>query len=280
MTVETIDQNPSRPQTRMRDVAKWVLWRTLPESAYQKLLARTKAKDFQSGLFREPELDLIPLLLEEGGTAVDVGANHGMWTLALSERAGAGGRVLAFEPVPFTFGTLEALTARLDLGNVRLENVGCSDETGTFEMVIPAQDVGSSDDLQAHLSARDELGEADGETVACEVVRLDDAAADLESIDFMKLDIEGAELKALTGARGVIGRHLPAIVCEVNQEFLEGFGQSADELFGYMKGFGYHAFHYKGDMRLDPLDSLDSIHHSNVVFIPEDRLDRVRGLIS
>src|SRR5688572_10889140 len=105
MVGEVLDQNPSRPQTRVREAGKWLLWRVLPRSWYQRVLARAKVRDFRSGIFREPELDLVPFVLEPGATAVDVGANHGMWTLAFSDSVGPEGSVVAFEPVPLTFGT-------------------------------------------------------------------------------------------------------------------------------------------------------------------------------
>ncbi len=94
------------------------------------------------------------------------------------------------------------------------------------------------------------------------------------------MDIEGAELKALRGARGIIERHLPVVVCEVNEAFLEGFGQSRGELHDFMDGFGYRAFHYSGDRVMRPLDSLDSIEHSNVVFVTSERMDRLGELVA
>ena len=281
MSAETINQSPTRPQTRFRESVKWILWRALPESAYQRMLAWAKARDFESGIFREPELDLVPLLLREGDTAIDVGANHGMWSLAFSKAVGSTGQVFAFEPVPFTFGTLEALVDRLGLENVETTMAGCSDEAGVFSMVIPEQGAGASDDLQAHLAEREgDSPEPAVHSVDCEVIRLDDALGDLESVEMVKMDIEGAELKALRGARGIIERHLPVVVCEVNEAFLEGFGQSRGELHDFMDGFGYRAFHYSGDRVMRPLDSLDSIEHSNVVFGTSERMDRLGELVA
>ncbi len=277
---EKIQRNPARPKTRFREAGKWLLWRVLPRSVYQRVLARAKARDFRSGELREPEIDLIPLVLESGGVAIDVGANHGMWTTAFSAAAGARGKVISFEPVPFTFGTLQSLVAKQRLGNVELRNKGCSDENGTFLMVVPDQDAGASDDQQSHLAGRDASDGSDG-AVECEIVRLDEELGELDSVEVFKLDIEGAELKALRGARYTIAEHLPVIICEVNGEFLAGYDGSTTELEQFMTGLGYRACWYDDETKkLDRLDSLDSISHSNVVFVPTPAPERIEELIS
>lgn len=275
-----IERNPARPQTRVREAGKWLLWRLLPRSAYQRVLARAKARDFQTGELREPEIDLIPLVLQAGGVAIDVGANHGMWTSAFSKAAGANGRVISFEPVPFTFGTLESLVAHQDLANVELRNKGCSDVSGSFRMAVPHQNAGASDDQQSHLAGRD-VSDGDGEAVECEIVRLDDDLGKIDSLDIFKLDIEGAELKALRGARETIAAHLPLIICEVNGEFLAGYGGSTAELEEFMTGLGYGTYWYDDETRkLVRLESLDSISHSNVVFVPDPAPRPIGDLIS
>jgi len=277
-----LEENPSRKTSRSREAAKWLLWRILPRRTYQKVLARSKAQDFESRAFREPELDLLPLVAREGGTAVDVGANHGMWTRAMSRAVGDTGHVIAFEPVPFTFGTLEALVDRLSLDNVELVNAGCSDHGGTSEFVIPKQDTGATDDLQAHLAdRRDPEPDGPAESVRCELVRLDDALEEADHIDVMKLDIEGAELDALKGGVRTLERHHPVLITEVDAGFLGGFGHSTDELEGFLRSFGYSPWHYRADDgTLEPLESLAMIKHANVVFLPGNGRERLSEVIA
>ena len=275
-----IADNPAPEETAWRDVAKRVFWRLLPESAYQRLLAYSKARDFTSGRFREPELDLLASLVREGDTVIDVGANHGMWTLALSRAAGAAGRVYSFEPVPFTFGVLSAVARHERLKNVTLFNEGCSDRAATMEMTVPRQSAGSSDDLQAHLSARDSDGEG-GEsiTVACEVTTLDTALSELDRVALLKIDIEGAELLALKGGAELIARTRPAIVCEVDAEFLRGFGQQPADVIGFLDQWGYQPHRYDGTARrLERVEDPARIAHANVVFLTAAQRDLVKDL--
>jgi FkbM family methyltransferase len=271
--------NPAPPETAWRTVAKRLFWRLLPRSVYQRLLAYSKSRDFRTGRFREPELDLVDSLVRPSESAVDVGANHGMWTLALSGRAGVGGRVFAFEPVPFTFGTLSAVVRRNRLGNVTLVNKGCSDQTGRVEFTVPMQRSGSSDDLQAHLATRQPVGSSEngnGTRISCEMTTLDTALDGVEDISLLKLDIEGAELLALRGAAKLLERERPAIVCEVDAGFLEGFEQEPADLVEFLARWDYEPHRYDAERRhLLPVSSPAQIEHANLVFLTEAHRDRV-----
>jgi FkbM family methyltransferase len=276
---DQIVDNPAPRETAWRDAAKRVFWRLLPRRAYQRLLAYSKARDFTSGRFREPELDLLSSLLRPGDTAVDVGANHGMWTLALSRAVGPDGRVYSFEPIPFTFGVLSAVARRRGLRNATLLNKGCSDRAATMEMTVPLQRSGSSDDLQAHLSRRHASGSeeaGDSVEISCEMTTLDSALADVEAVALLKLDIEGAELLALKGAAELIARTRPAIVCEVDADFLRGFDQEPSDVVDFLGEWGYEAHRYDADAkRVERVEDPARIGHANVVFLT----DAQRGLI-
>lgn len=277
-----ISDNPAPRETAPRSAAKRVLSRLLPRGAYQRLLAWSKARDFASGRFREPELDLLDGLVETGDAAVDVGANHGMWTLALSRAVGESGRVYAFEPVPFTFGVLRGVAGRL--ANVTLANKGCSDRSGTVEMTVPLQRSGTSDDLQAHLSERRADGDEDAGgsiAVGCEMTTLDEALAGVTGVSLLKLDIEGAELLALRGAAGTIERERPAIVCEVDASFLAGFGQRPADVVEYLARWGYEPNRYDaGRRRLERISDPDRVAHANLLFLTEAGSRKLAGALA
>lgn len=274
--------NPAPPETAGRDVAKRLFWRVLPRSVYQRLLAYSKSRDFRTGRFREPELDLVESLVRPNENAVDVGANHGMWTLALSRSAGAGGHVYSFEPVPFTFGTLSGVVRRNRLANVTLVNKGCSDRAGTVDVTVPMQRSGSSDDLQAHLAIRRPVASAESGPsvqISCEMTTLDLALEGVEGISLLKLDIEGAELLALRGAAKLLARDRPAIVCEVDAGFLKGFEQEPGDVVEFLARWDYEPHRYDDRRRrLLPLSDPAQIAHTNVVFLTEAHRDRLQHL--
>ncbi len=67
-------------------------------------------------------------------------------------------------------------------------------------------------------------------------LRLDDV--DLQELDLIKLDLEGAELGALAGARVTIHRCKPAVIVEVSK-LASRYGYAAGDLYDYMHNMGY-----------------------------------------
>src|SRR5947208_12661461 len=97
-----------------------MLYPLLNQGAYKYFQGLSKAWDIRSGSWSEPELDLIPFAVRPGETAVDVGANYGLYSFHLSKAVGPAGRVYAFEPVPFTYETLRLVSKALRLRNVEM----------------------------------------------------------------------------------------------------------------------------------------------------------------
>lgn len=263
-----------------RRVAKRVLGAVLPGRVYQQILAASVLRDLRAGTLSEPELDLVPALLRDGEVALDIGANHAMWSAAMSAAAGPSGRVLAFEPVPFTAGTFSIVIGRLGLENVELVQAAVGAEPGELTLSVPIQSSGVADSARVHLAARDR-GEAPGRErrITVEAVRLDDRSEELNEVALIKIDIEGAELFALQGALGLIERDRPAIVCEVDPEFLSGFDLSPHDVTGLLAEHGYDAWRYRHGAGLERIDASMPTPSGNYVFLHPDRRDRVAEMI-
>jgi FkbM family methyltransferase len=253
---------------------------------YARLQALSIARDIRSGSFREPEVDLVPLAVRRGETALDLGANFGMWVAPLSAAVGDSGRVWAFEPIPFTVSTLRTVIRLLRLGNVELVAAGCAERAGAVEFALPIQASGALSAGQAHSAARDDdregrerharLAERD-RGVVCEVVAIDEVVPAEAEVSLVKADIEGAEPLAFGGAARTIAAHLPTIVCEINPWFLEGFGFEVDDLLGPLTALGYEPHRYS-EGRLEPVDPADLIE-ANYVLVHPSRLSRFAGLL-
>src|SRR6266850_5412978 len=113
----------------LRRITKRVLHVFVSNSGgYKYFQALSKAMDIRNGSWSEPELDLIPLAVKPGETALDLGANFGLYTYHLSRALQGSGQIYAFEPVPFTFATLQLVGKLLRFRNVKLIEKGCSDK--------------------------------------------------------------------------------------------------------------------------------------------------------
>jgi FkbM family methyltransferase len=147
------------------------------------------------------ELRIMLDLVSPGDVVFDVGANRGYFTQLYSLLVGRHGRVFAFEPVPTTFRVLQARMAeRQVIPNFELVDVAFSDTSGTAVMHLPGQDDGQAS-LQPHSGVGSWTADP-AATFPCRQVRLDDFVRErgISRLDFLKCDVEGAELLVLRGA--------------------------------------------------------------------------------
>ena len=143
--------------------------------------------------------------------AIDGGANIGAWTIVMAEYFG---KVIAFEPVPETFGLLvENVKAHR---NVECRNQALMDKAGTIKIKIP-------DYNDKHQQATGEIVNKDLRARYVEWDNTGDIAAitidslNLASCDLIKLDLEGAEPLALDGAVETIKKFRPVLVVEIKR---------------------------------------------------------------
>ncbi len=171
-------------------------------------------------------------LLRPGMVSYDVGANFGMHTLLLSRLVGPSGKVYAFEPVPKTYQSLREHIELNGFGSTFLVQKAVADESGLTRFAWhDCQD-------SAHLAT-------DGD-IEVEITTLDHFVLDEGNPppDFIKIDVEGAESRALVGARRVIQRYKPNLMIELhNAEQDRAVGKILQEL-------NYVAFRTKDGTRL------------------------------
>jgi FkbM family methyltransferase len=275
--------------SRFRKVFKRALFPLIPESGYAFFQALGKALDISRGSWYEPELDLIPYALHPGESALDVGANFGLYSYHLSRAVAPSGRVYAFEPVPFTSTTLAMVARLLRFRNVVLVPKGCGDHAGTITFTVPVQEAGSLSAGQAYVAGRvdDRPGKEEQvrwnatRDLRAEVVVLDSFLPECPNLSLIKCDVEGFELPVFRGARRLIERDHPTVICEIVPWFLEGFNFALSELVGFFTDRGYALFRYVGERDQGRLKTvrMDEIVEDNYVFIHPRWLSRFLPLL-
>ena len=177
-----------------------------------------------------------------GNTAVDVGAHIGTVTLALST---AFKQVVCFEPNDFTYRVLQANLALNDATNVRAMNNGLfSAETvlslapaDIQEVDVPVDEAGEFDghaarNLGALVFAANGMGE-----FAANARTLDSYG--IENVDFIKIDVQGADGEVLMGAWQTIEQCQPVVVFEWEEQLAENFGVKFDDIRDEFTRHGY-----------------------------------------
>ena len=134
--------------------------------------------------------------VEPGMVVFDIGANLGFYTLLLADRVGPQGRVHAFEPDPLSCELLRRRAA--GHANIDINQTAVGDREGTITLYINRS---NRADNRVHPS----LGAETAEAVDVPLTTLDAycAARKIERIDAVKMDIQGAEVSALEGFRGI-----------------------------------------------------------------------------
>ncbi|HZY20341.1 MAG TPA: FkbM family methyltransferase [Ramlibacter sp.] len=183
--------------------------------------------------YEPQETHVMDLLAREARVVLDIGANIGWYSLRFARRL-PGVQVHAFEPIPPTHDWLVRNIALNRLQDrVIPYAVGLSDRSGpTRYFVRPAG--GTNASLQ------NVSGGSDAAEVAGQTITLDDWSASTGVVpDFVKCDVEGAELLVFRGARETLARHRPAVFAELLRKWSRPFGYHPNDMLAWFDGLGY-----------------------------------------
>ena len=201
------------------------------------------------GEWSEGEVDLFRHLLKPGDTVVEAGANIGCHTVPLSHIVGSAGTVMAFEPQPKVFReclmpNTDGSPAHLVLVTRALGNGG----PGTVSEFDPGNPGGCT---------------VDGG------IPLDDWK--LTALDFLKIDVEGAELSVLQGAEHTIAKYRPFIYVEDDRP------GSRETLYAWLTEHGYRVYQHfiplfsPANFRGNKLNVFGKIVSAMLLGVPKER---------
>ncbi len=178
--------------------------------------------------------------------AVDVGAAHGSYAWILNRKSRD---VYSFEPGRQHADYLERCTAGT---RIHLVRAAVGNSCGTVNMYTPGQD--SNALHSATLSTANPVAAAQQTEVrAVDQVTLDSVFLDKidagRSIDLLKVDVEGYESQVFEGACGLLNRHHPLVLCEIEARHNASYGR----VFDLLRSLGYRTFIHK-DGRFQPFD--------------------------
>jgi FkbM family methyltransferase len=182
------------------------------------------------GVGEREERALIEHVVQPGMIAVDVGANVGLHTLGLARRVGAAGRVHALEPEPANFKLLAHAVKHAHADNVRLHQVAASDTPGTLTLYLSDANRGDHRTSPAAEARR---------SFTVNAVLLDELLRDEPRVDFMKIDVQGAEVAVFRGFKKTLERNPQiGVLAELCPELLRRAGSSAGELLSVLGAAG------------------------------------------
>ena len=179
-------------------------------------------------------------ILRPGGTFVDVGANWGYFTLMAAHIVGQAGRVISLEPDPRLFAALEDNSTRNGLSQVTALQIAAASEPGT--LTLNGYDEMSSNWGLSSIVTNGANVASVFLVTACPVDALLDEQ-EVDCVDLLKMDIEGAEEIALRGMSKGLARHrYKRILLEAHPDLLAKQKRTTGDVLNLLIEAGYQGW--------------------------------------
>lgn len=219
-----------------------------------------------TGDYEIGETKFVSNFLKEEMVVLDIGAHDGYYTLLASKKVGEKGKVIAFEPSPKERKLLH-LNLKINMcKNVKVESYALSSQVGesTFYVVV-GHDTGCNSLKLPRVSEPTK-------EIKVSTTTLDDylKGANINSVDFIKIDAEGAELEIFKGSKRFFEKSThPIILCEVSDYRAQPWGYLASDIIHFLETYGYNWFglNYKGQ-----IVKREESETYNLVAIPKSKI--------
>lgn len=231
---------------------------------------RTTGVAFWCGQYEEGLQDFIEAVTHDGDTILDIGANVGIIGIRAAVRAGARAKALLFEPVP----------ANIELARATIRSNGLEDWVTLFPFALGDRDseitinVEGSGDKSDNAILANPAGHSSRVTAVPIAMRTLDGLLATETpgsqAAVVKIDVEGAEVAVLRGARETLRTARPIIVGEFNSQFMPLYDTTFLDAYAILEALGYRVFSFKSDRAI--VEVRPKIGLGDVALIPAVRL--------
>ncbi len=236
-----------------------------------KRLVPVEIMNFDS--YEKTDFDMILKLICERPVIFDIGANIGWHSVNFSKLI-RDAQIYAFEPVPRTFGFLEKNIALNNSASVKPYDFGFSNKEDSITFYYDPACSGNAS--AADLSHSGAAGRID-----CRVRKMDDFVKENGlHVDFIKCDVEGAELFVFQGSLGAIAESVPVIFTEMLRKWSAAFGYHPNDIIRLLGGLGYRCFVVR-DGLLEGFPEMDeSTADTNFYFLHPEKHAALLGRLS
>lgn len=200
-------------------------------------------------------------LVHPGAVCIDIGAAAGIYTVALSRLAGPTGHVHSVEPLPFANLRVARILNVGRAANVHQHAVALGAEPGIDVMNVPIGRFGlvtGRSFLDRTAGGPDPNVEfARHLTITVTVDTLDALCSreGIDRLDFLKIDVEGAELQVLEGGKQVVDALHPAMLLEIEARHTARYRRTPGEVIAWMLDRGYTMYAWRRGWH--PVSSVD-----------------------
>ncbi|WP_165322870.1 FkbM family methyltransferase [Rhizorhabdus phycosphaerae] len=226
-----------------------------------------------TGVYEAENSTIVRTLLREDSVFLDVGANIGWFTVLASTVIGPAGRIHCFEPQPHI---ADRLRRTIEIN--RLEDLVSFHRKGVWSEPGSMALTGNSDSQNQGAGHLAPAGHDASESSIIDLVTLDSLG--LDRCDLIKMDIEGAEPRAMDGAERLLREARPVILSELNSGQLKTVsGTTGADYIKAMEQRGYDCIKAHGPdagRQFSPETALSTVF-ADILFIPREKADATLG---
>ena len=175
-----------------------------------------------------------------GDTILDFGAHIGLFSAIAAKAVGSQGKIYAFEPSPTTNALLKKTVAINNAGGIiQTFQKAVGGEVGKTTFFISDGQADNANSLVNYKEDRPFHG------IEIEVTTIDAFVKEqgLKKVDFIKIDVEGAEYDALKGAVDTFRKYRPKSILAIHPEPIRAKGDSLEAIYDLVKELGYTAYY-------------------------------------
>ncbi len=222
--------------------------------------------------YEKKDSDMIFRLVTDGERILDIGANIGWYSINLAKRY-PNCEIKAFEPIPKTYAYLEKNIGLNSVPNIKIYNHGFSNEAK--ELTFYYYPSGSGNASSAKLANVEGMQE-----IKCKVFPLDDFMEQHEfAVDFIKCDVEGAELFVFQGGEETLKKYKPIVFTEMLRKWAAKFNYHPNEIIELFTSIGYRCFAAKDGKLVEFFLMDEDTIETNFFFLhPEKQAEKISSL--
>ena len=196
----------------------------------------TPVDTFNFDVYEKQDSEMLFKLLQDGDTIFDIGANIGWYSCHMAKKLPMA-KIYSFEPIPETFEKLNKNITINDITNVVLNNIAFSSKRETLTFYYSPLVTGASS--SQNITENEHMSKLE-----CAADTLDNymAVNNIEKLDFIKCDVEGAEYFVFQGGSKTFVEHKPIVFTEMLRKWAAKFGYSPNDIITYFTNFGYKCF--------------------------------------
>lgn len=196
----------------------------------------TPIEAFNFNTYEKEDSEMLYRLVKSEDIIFDIGANIGWYSIHLAKMY-KNATIYAFEPIPETFNQLKKNSELNRVNNIVFNNFALSDKTQILPFFYSPNVTGAASSLNI-------IGDDKMLELSCQSTTIDNYVIEnkINKLDFIKCDVEGAELMVFKGGVKSIMKFKPVVFSEMLRKWAAKFGYHPNDIIIFFKELGYNCY--------------------------------------